>query len=64
MRAMRLLIVPRHIATRDQSECQIETVDLSLRGWGLAPMVAATELFLDEARKYLGKRFHAHASGR
>ena len=39
-----------------------DTVDLSLRDWGLA--VAATVLFLDEARKYLGKRFHAHASGR
>jgi hypothetical protein len=61
---MRSLIVSRHIATRDQSECRIDTVDMDLRGWRLAPMVAATELFLDEARKYLGKRFRAHASGR
>jgi ABC-type sulfate/molybdate transport systems ATPase subunit len=30
----------------------------------VAVAVAATVLFLDEARKYLGKRFRAHASGR
>ena len=52
---MRSPIVPRHIATRHQSECQIDAVDMDLRGWRLAPMVAATELFLDEARKHQGK---------
>jgi len=41
-----------------------DTVDLSLRDWGLAVAVAATVLFLDEARKCLGKRFHARDSGR
>jgi hypothetical protein len=61
---MRSPIVPRHIATRHQSECQIDTVDLSLRDWGLAVAVAASVLFLDEARKYLGRRFRAHDSGR
>ena len=41
-----------------------DTVDRSLRDWGLALAVAATVLLLDEARKYLGKRFRAHDSGR
>ncbi|WP_413925937.1 cation-translocating P-type ATPase [Candidatus Accumulibacter phosphatis] len=41
-----------------------DTVDLSLRDWGLAVAVAATVLFLDEARKSLGKRFRARDSGR
>ncbi len=41
-----------------------DTVDRSLRDWGLALAVAATVLLLDEARKYLRKRFRAHDSGR
>ncbi|WP_300451428.1 cation-translocating P-type ATPase [Accumulibacter sp.] len=41
-----------------------DTVDLSLRDWGLAVAVAATVLWLDEACKVLGKRFRARDSGR
>ncbi len=32
--------------------------------WGLALMAAASVLFLDEARTYLGKHFRAHDVGR
>jgi hypothetical protein len=40
------------------------TGPLMASDWGLALMAAASVLFLDEARTYLGKHFRAHDVGR